>query len=283
MFMKLLQTLLYWSISFLALQAVEPTSNPIDPTPQPLAGTYRILEQRVVQHEGYKTTYNRITPPQMSRVPATEARPLTTEEQALVDSRKGKAHGQLSIGATVFDHEVTEIHWNSPNGGKRHVAYSNIDFNLVAGLGTFDSADTVYSSFLAVGNATRKEHGEERDTGSLPVQSQPVRQAGPPVQSQNPQAGSLYHVPALSEFPSDLSVYLVPADDTFTEADNETLAALDALHAYYDANRAKLQQTFLEREQKRIAQQQWAKEHPPIPKDEVMFIWKKEPAPATAK
>ncbi len=260
--MKLLQTLLYWSISFLALQAVEPTSNPIDPTPQPLAGTYRILEQRVVQHEGYKTTYNRITPPQMSRVPATEARPLTTEEQALVDSRKGKAHGQLSIGATVYDHEITEIHWTS--GGKRHVAYSNIDFNLVAGLGTFDSTDTVYSSMIAVGNASLKE----RDTGV------------PPVQSQNPQASSLYHVPALSEFPSDLSIYLVPADDTFTEAGNETLAALDALHAYYDANRVKLQQDYTEREQKRIAQQQWTKEHPPIPKDEVMFIWKKEPATA---
>ncbi len=280
-----LPTLLLFFFSTFSLPAADTasTTTPEVSTPQPITGTYRILEQRVVQHEGYKITYNRITPPQMSKVPATVARPLTTEEQALADSRQGKAHGTLSIGATVFDHEVTEIHWNSPNGGKRHVAYSNIDFNLVAGLGTFASADTVYSSFLAVGNATRKAQGEERDTGSLPVQSQPVRQAVPPVQSQSPQAGSLSHVPALSEFPSDLSVYLVPADDTFTEADNETLAALDALHAYYDANRVKLQQDYTEREQKRTAQQQWTKEHPPEPKDEVMFIWKKEPAPATAK
>ncbi len=114
---------------------------------------------------------------------------------------------------------------------------------------------------------------------------QNVRQAVLPVQSQNPQASSLSHVPALSEFPSDLSIYLVPADDTFTEADYETLAALDALHAYYDANRAKLQQAYVEREQKRIASLQWAKDHPVVNnhKNEVLFIWKKEPAPAAAK
>ncbi len=229
-------------------------------TPQPIPGTYQILEQRIVQHDGYTVTYNRITPPQMSKVPAPVARPLTPEEQALADSRRGRAHGNLSIGCTVFDHEITELHWTS--GGKRHVVYSNIDFNLVAGLGTFDSADTVYSSILAVGNA-------ERGTGS------------PPVQSQNPQARSLSHVPALSEFPTDLSIYLVPADDTLTEADNEILAALDALHAYYDANRAKLQQAYVERKQKRLSAQQWAKDHPPLKKDEVFYLWKKEPATAT--
>ena len=217
-------------------------------TPQPIPGTYQILEQRIVQHDGYTVTYNRITPPQMSKVPAPVAAPLTLEEQALADSRRGKAHGNLSIGCTVFDHEVTELHWTS--GGKRHLAYSNIDFNLIAGLGSFDSADTVYSSILAVGNSTR---------ASLAAAA----------------------IPALSEFPTDLSIYLVPADDSLTEADNETLAALDALHAYYDANRAKLQPAYVEREQKRIAAQQWAKDHPPVPKDEVMFIWKKEPATTT--
>ncbi len=217
-------------------------------TPQPIPGTYQILEQRIVQHDGYTVTYNRITPPQMSKVPALVATPLTAEEQALADSRKGKAHGNLCSGATVFDHAVTELHWTS--GGKRHVAYSNIDFNLVAGLGTFDSADTVYSSILAVGNSTRAT-----------------------------QAAAA--IPALSEFPTDLSIYLVPADDTFSEADNEILAALDALHAYYDANRAKLQQAYVEREQKRITAQQWAKDHPPSKKDEVFYLWKKEPTTAT--
>ena len=219
-------------------------------TPQPIPGTYQILEQRIVQHDGDTVTYNRITPPQMSKVPAPVARPLTVEEQALADSRQGKTHGNLSIGCTVFDHQVTELHWNT--NAKRHVAYSNIDFNLVAGLGTFDSADTVYSSFLAVGNSSRAT-----------------------------QAAAA--IPALSEFPSDLSIYLVPADDSLTEADNETLAALDALHAYYDANRATLQQAYVEREQKRIAVQQLAKDHPVVntPKDEVMFIWKKEPATTT--
>jgi hypothetical protein len=247
--MKLTQTFLITVTGILSLQAADPSNTiPEVLTPQPILGTYQILEQRIVQHDGFTVTYNRITPPQMSKVPAPVALPLTQEEQALVDSRRGKAHGNLSIGCTVFDHEVTELHWTS--GGKRHLAYSNIDFNLVAGLGTFDSADTVYSSFLAVGNSTRAS-----------------------------QAATA--IPALSEFPTGLSIYLVPADDTFTEADNETLAALDALHAYYDANRAKLQQAYVEREQKRIAAREWAKDHPPVPKDEVMFIWKKEPATTT--
>ena len=129
------------------------------------------------------------------------------------------------------------------------MAYSNIDFNLLCGLGTFDSADTIYSTIFAVGDATR----EDRVTA---------------------------FVPALSEFPQSVSVYFVPSDDVFTDEDIAILNGLDALHAYYDANRAKLQQARLEREQKRLAAEQWRKDHPPVPKDEVLFIWKKPRASA---
>lgn len=214
--------------------------------PQPIPGTYQILEQRKVQRDGRTMTYNRITPPQMPSVtpPAAD----TAEAPALAASRNGKAHGQLLVGATVFNDGVTEIHWTTSATGKRHVAYSNIDFNLIAGLGAFETVDTVYSMILAIGNATR---ADARDCLT----------------------------PARTEFPVDLSIYFVPADDTFTEADNATLNALDALHAYYDANRTALQQAYVEREAKRLAREQWNREHPPAPKDEVLYIWKKQPSP----
>ncbi len=233
--------------------AAEPTSDPAAlvpeaPKPQIIPGSYRLLGQRQVRQGGRILTFNHISEPKFTKIPAPAPRVvLTAEEQALADSRKGKAHGQLVVGATVFDHAVSEVHWTS--GGKQQVVYSNIDFNLIAGIGEFDAADTVYSTLLAVGDATRAAHTKAAES-----------------------------VPALSEFPADLSVYLVPAGAEFTDTDKETLAALDALHAYYDANREKLRLAHIEREQKRIAHQKWIERHPPRPTDEVTFFWKKETA-----
>lgn len=214
---------------------------------QPIPGSYRILEQRSVQRDGRTITYYRITPPQMSVVPTPAPAELSAEELALAQSRAGKAHAMLSVGATVFDHNVTEIHWTTPGTGTPHKAYSNIDFNLLAGTGTFDSADTVYSLMLAVGNATRAE-----------------------------QPSAL--VPPIADFPADLSVYFISPTDTFTAADEAILSGLDTLHAYYDANRARIQQAHAEREKRRIVQEQWRRDHPPVPKDEKIYIWRKQPA-----
>ncbi len=258
-----LATLLSLSLlSIFSLRAVDAPSGTAGTTPEaskaePIPGSYRVLNESVAFQSGQKITYKLITPPQLPKLIKPSPALLTPEEQALADSRQGKAHSQLSVGATVYDHEVTEVHWIT--AGKQHIAYSNIDFNLVAGIGTFDTTDTVYSVFLAVGNT-------KRETGV------------PPVQMQNPQAGSLSHIPALTEFPTDLAVYLVPSDDVFTEADKAILTALDDLHAYYDANREKLQQAHLEREQKRSAQEQWNLNHPPVQKpEEVIYLWKKAP------
>ncbi len=224
------------------------TPPPEAPKPQLIPGTYRVLEQHTLTHDGHTTIYKRISPPKLTKPPVAEPTPLTAEEQALVDSRKGKSHDQLSVGATVFDHSISEIHWSSTGGGKPHVAYSNIDFNLVAGLLAFDSADTVYSTMFAVGNVSSAER---------------------------PDAAS--KIPALSDFPSDLSVFYLPEEDqSFTEADEAILNALDALHVYYDAHRESLRQKYLEREQKRMAQEQWIKNHPPVPKPKVIYLWKME-------
>lgn len=225
---------------------------PQEERPQPIPGTFEILETHLVHREGRTITFYLITQPQLTVVPKPAPKPLTAEEQVLITSRKGKALSQLSVGVTVYDHQVSEIHWNSPDGGKQHVAYSNIDFTYLAGIGDFDSIDTVYSTIFAVGNATRAA-----------------------------QTAASLAIPAFSTFPADLSVYYLQPNDTFRDADQETLKALDALHAYYDTNKAKIQQNYYERERKRIAQEQWIKNHPVVLHDEVRYVWRTEPAPAT--
>ena len=57
----------------------------------------------------------------------------------------------------------------------------------------------------------------------------------------------------------------VPKTGNYAEA----LKALTDLHRYYDANRDRLTREYAEAEAARIAQEQWNKEHPPIPKDTV--------------
>lgn len=55
-----------------------------------------------------------------------------------------------------------------------------------------------------------------------------------------------------------------------TGIDPGVTAALDALHGYYSANKAQLTNEFEEAETKRLEQEAWLREHPPVPKDSVI-------------
>ena len=81
-------------------------------------------------------------------------------------------------------------------------------------------------------------------------------------------------LPPAGSFSGKRSEYLLVNTEKETPPP-EALAPLDALHTYYDANRELLAEGYARREAERIAQEQWLKEHPQVPKDTVINFWPK--------
>ena len=146
------------------------------------------------------------------------------------------------ISATVYDRRVTEFRWYV--GHHEYRAWSNLDFNFLAGQSEIETADSVYFLIMAISN-----EGAEAAA---------ARKELPPVET----------------FSDKRSQYLPVNSEK--EPPPEALAPLDALHTYYDANRERLAEESVRREEERIAHEQWLKEHPPVPKDTVINFWPKK-------
>ena len=161
----------------------------------------------------------------------------------------------LFFSATVRDHRLTEIRWMED--GQRWSAFSNIDFNLLTAAGNFESDDTVYSLLLTVQN-------EDTAPNGVPQGHVSGGQRPPTKQRQ---------FPRLDIFSLTESQYLIVGDQPDAEPQAKMLAALDALHIYYDANRRRITDEYARREAGRIEQERMLRAHPPKPKDTVVNYW----------
>ena len=121
-------------------------------------------------------------------------------------------------------------------------AYVNIDFAYFTTVTTLETADTIYDLFYAWGN----------DTAASLARS-----------GQQP--------PDLSSFPTGRSSYQIIAGDA--SANPDAIAALNALCAYFDANRARLVADHERQQADQAAHQQWVKDHPPVQPNAVINFW----------
>jgi hypothetical protein len=76
------------------------------------------------------------------------------------------------------------------------------------------------------------------------------------------------------EQPASVAEYVLLNDSTPPEAG--ALTAIDALHAYYNANRQTLAADFEIREAEHVERANWLKAHPPAPKDTTINFWPKK-------
>lgn len=197
---------------------------------------------------------NRVAPPVLPAPPIKIQETPQVPDAALAKNlTEHKKSEVLFLAATVFDRKLTEIRWMDNAHECR--TFSNIDFNLFGGVVTFETADTVYSLLLAIVNETT----EGLTDSGAPEAARPV-----PVQKQ---------IPALEQFSRTQAQYLVVEDESGAAPQAKDLAALDALHLYFDANRQRLAEEFAAREAARIEQKQRPKEPPPKPKDTIVNFW----------
>lgn len=165
-----------------------------------------------------------------------------------------KPEVQVSLSATVYDDSVTELRWSE--GGVLCRAWSNLNFNHLAGLGAIDTAKATYSLMLGLGNDTRAAvTGRNEEAARLGV------------------ARSHWHLlPPASRFSRTRSEYHLEHPQ-LAGPPSDTLRCLDALHEYHTAHRAALAAAYAQRMAAAAERARFLALHPPKPPDTVIHYW----------
>jgi hypothetical protein len=252
-----MRTLAALIITALATDLAAGQETPAESKPEAPPIKFRVLQSKRVDLGDRSLILNRVVPQVLPHSPVNAVPAVKSEaaETATEDERTPqKKQEVLFLSATVYDRQVTEVRWWA---GQREIKiFTNIDFNLVAGIGGFETDDTVYTLIMGLGNETREE---------IEAFNEQAAKSGWP-------ARSFKQVPPLDSFRKTRSEYIL-ADDQGKELPEEVTKALDALHTFYDANRQRLAEHYAKREAARIERERWLKEHPPVPKDTVINYW----------
>jgi hypothetical protein len=204
--------------------------------------------------------YNLIAAPVASATPAAlpTPAPLTARQLQWLQRVQGKKQELLFLSATVYDYRVTEVRWNA--AGQEYRAYSNIDFNQLAGAGQIETDDTIYDLFMGLGNSTVEA----------------VEAMNKELTARGLSNDLLQQIPSADAFSQTRSEYIVVQPKSDTPPPAEAVAAMDAIHLYYDANRATLAAAWTKREAERIAKLNEPKPLPTPVKDTVINFWPKK-------
>ena len=92
--------------------------------------------------------YRRVAPPpalpQEAKTAQPTPAPLTPEQLAIAERRAEKRSEVLMLSATVYDRRVTDLRWWI--GNHEYRAWSNVDFNYLAGAGEIETEDACIGS-----------------------------------------------------------------------------------------------------------------------------------------
>ncbi len=230
------------------------TSDPLKPTIN-----FQVIEQKRINLGDHSLFMNRVVPPILppTPAPASPTSPiLTTEQKQAFAEREAKRSVILFLSVTVYDRQITELRWWDESGS--HRVFSNIDFNYVAGIGGFETPDTSYTLMMGLGNESRADRIQYNGSLTKDDLKNNLQLDAPPL---------------ATDFSATRSEYMVAEDKAHPSPTREDLAALDALHAYFDSNKQRLIDDYAKREAANAARQQYLKDHPPVPQDTVINYW----------
>ena len=226
---------LLFAISALAL----PLSAWAQTTPD--TSQFRILKQTVVRkNDGGTVTFNKVAPPVLPQLAPAPSPPLTAAATLRQRELEGKNGGMLSISATVHAGGITELRWGL-NGWTTLRALSNVDFMLLEGTGSVETADKYYTLVMGLG----------RD-------SQPLSPADAAL---------------AMTLPHDGRASFVLTENKTTKGANErqALEAMQTLHDWFGQNQIQVTQQHAQQLARRRA---LPKAPPPKPTNTVIHFWR---------
>jgi hypothetical protein len=182
---------------------------------------------------GEASTLPDLPPPPLPE-PIKQARDFTPAELARIAYQR---RHNLNLGASVYDHKVSIVHWTDPESATFYEAICGFDIGLLAGIGTFIHQQETYSVFLVHSDydTTRKSR------------------FGYPAQLTKVQPGQI----------------LITIGDPKNTAATVPLAIIRDLITSEKERLAKFQAASLKHQQAAAA---WEAEHPPIPRDETFVL-----------
>jgi hypothetical protein len=207
--------------------------------------SFRILDQHQVRNGLHSIFLNRVAPPVF---PAPKVEPEQTPSPEFLQwqhSREQKTSHYLNLGATVYDGKLSDVTWSY--GDKWVRAISNVDFKyLSGGMGEFETPDSIYEFFLMTSEVSSAAISHNTQTLALLAK-------------------------AHQRLPAEKAAYMIVDGNAINDA--EVLAELDAVHAYYSANKTRLISEYHQRIADWENQERWNKAHPPVEKDAVINFW----------
>lgn len=151
----------------------------------------------------------------------------------------------------VMDNGVSEIRWHDENG--EFVIWSSMDARVFRALHWFETEDFHFMIFGSV--------AEETVEDVLRWNAEIDRYNGPQEAKRS--------IPTLGPVRTEPPRYLVIKEP----APSAAAAVMDAMHGYYDANRAALIQNYEAVEAARLAREKELRENPPVPQDTVIHYF----------
>lgn len=241
-----------------AQEIIAPATADVE-TPQPI--NFQVLRTKEIKLENRSIILNRVVAPVLPAPPPPPP-PPTAEEIAVAKvaateaalNYQAKKHELLFFSATVYDGRVTEVSWF--DNQHEYKVFSSINFNHLAGLGWFETADTEYMLLMGVGEQTSEQ---------VAIFNQRVSEEGWPQLRRE--------IPPPESFTQNRAEYFVVEDENHPAPTPAQLQALDDLHVYYDANKPRLIEEHTQREAARLVREREFRENPPVPKNSVINYW----------
>ncbi|MDD5262889.1 MAG: hypothetical protein PHD76_13675 [Methylacidiphilales bacterium] len=207
---------------------------------------FQVLGSQRVKVGLHSVIYNQVAPP-VFPAPAVQVQPAPTPQyQQWLQARQQKAFKFIMIGATVHDHQMTDLRWFDGDQWVR--ALSNFDFNYLTDTLEFESDNTIYEFFLITADMASDYLANDNHNQTLQWLAQARRQ-----------------------LPSNgIGYWIVDGNAVNNPA---TVAGLDDLHAYFNANKDQLVSDYQKRTADWERQERWNKAHPPVRQDTVINFW----------
>jgi len=222
------------------------------------AEPFRVLDSQEVDLGPRSITYNRVATPVLKPTPVPTPVVVTPEATPTADELEemrrleSKRYAYAFLSCTVYDNQFTEVEWYED--GQWVSFLTTINFHYLSPWSDFETADSLYSIFMGLGDCSRADFEGTREAfiGENTFGFHPRPWPFGLLQRQQQTGKSSWQITAKSP------------------ASKEVMQAIDDLHRYFDANRDDLLREYKEIEAARLAQEQWLKEHPPVPKDSVV-------------
>jgi hypothetical protein len=196
-----------------------------------------VLSQMVINAEDHKIIFERIT------MPATKAEAVRQPAGEIDYSEPQLLRKSLSLSCTVFNHEFSEVRWRDASGGE-YVIWSSIDFTLFTGrhAGCFVNGGVLYGLYLGLGEAAM-------DVAAAPL-------------------ARFHALTAPAGMASWYAIVKQPKSPS-----SEAYAGINALHLYYDANKAAIIAEHDQVKASNAARISYDTAHPPEKQDTLIRFW----------